>query len=298
MFDPDYDILADIVAAGSLSAAARLLRVSPASLSKRLSRLEQRLGARLVHRTTRRLTLTPVGRELLDTLVPVRAAIQAAEDRIAGLGTAIAGPLRVTVPTSFGRMHLAPCLPDFLARYPGVELDLDLSDQFVDLLDGGYDLAIRIAASVAPGLVSYRLATSRRVLCASPGYLAAHGAPTALADLGAHRLIAAHGQLPWHLDGPDGSIHFPGESCVTTNSSEVVRELALGGCGIALRSLWDVAAELETHKLVRVLPQYEGSHDVAILAVHAPTPLLSANVRALIEHLQMQLRSRKGIGAE
>ena len=111
MLDPDYDLFAEIVAAGSLSAAARLVHLSPASLSKRLARLEERLGARLVHRTTRRLSVTPAGRELLDTLLPVRIALQAVEDRIVGRGTMIAGPLRVTAPTSFGRMHLAPLSP-------------------------------------------------------------------------------------------------------------------------------------------------------------------------------------------
>jgi len=292
MFDPDYDSFLQVVAAGSLSAAARALRLSPASLSKRLTRLEDRLGARLLHRTTRRLSLTEAGRELHATLVPARMALQATEDRIAGRGTAIAGPLRLTAPTSFGRMHLAPCLPEFIAQYPQIDLALDLTDQFVDLLDSDYDLAIRVTAHVPGSLVGHRLATSRRVLCASPGYLAGSGIPAALADLRGHRLLAADGQLPWHLDGPGGSTIHDGVSHVRTNSSEVVRELALDGCGIALRSLWDVAPALKSGALVRVLPMFEGSHDVAIFAVHPPMPMVSARLRAMIDHLAIALERR------
>jgi len=294
MFDPDYDSFLQVVAAGSLSAAARALRLSPASLSKRLTRLEERLGVRLLHRTTRRLALTEAGRDLIDTLQPARLALQAVEDRIAGRGTAITGPLRITAPTSFGRMHLAPCLPEFLIRYPHIDLTLDLADQFVDLLDSDYDMAIRVTASVPGSLIGHRLATSRRVLCASPGYLASYGTPDSLAALRGHRLLAAEGQLPWHLDGPDGGTIHDGVSHVRTNSSEVVRELALDGCGIALRSLWDVAPALKSGALVRVLPMFEGSHDVAIFAVHPPTPLLSARLRAMIDHLAIALGRRIG----
>jgi len=292
MFDPDYDSFLQVVAAGSLSAAARALRLSPASLSKRLSRLEDRLGVRLLHRTTRRLSLTEAGRELHATLAPARLELQAVEDRIAGRGTAIAGPLRMTAPTSFGRMHLAPCLPDFMARYPQIDLELDLTDQFVDMLDCDYDLAIRVTANVPGSLVGHRLATSGRVLCASPAYLAQNSVPRTLADLRDHRVLAADGQLPWHLDGPDGSIVHDAVSRVRTNSSEVVRELALDGCGIALRSLWDVAPALKSGALVRVLPTFEGSHDVAIFAVHPPTPIISARLRAMIDHLTFAIERR------
>jgi DNA-binding transcriptional LysR family regulator len=292
MFDPDYDSFLQVVAAGSLSAAARALRLSPASLSKRLTRLEDRLGVRLLHRTTRRLALTEPGRELLETLQPARLALQAVEDRIAGRGTAISGPLRMTAPTSFGRMHLAPCLPEFLIRFPQIDLQLDLTDQFVDMMDSDYDLAIRVTASVPNSLIGHRLATSDRVLCASPDYLARHGTPAKLADLRGHRLLAAVGQLPWHLDGPGGSVIHDGVSDVRTNSSEVVRELAEGGCGIALRSLWDVAPSLKSGTLVRVLPMYEGSHDVAVFAVHPPTPLIPARLRAMMDHLAIALGQR------
>lgn len=289
MFDPDYDLFVQIVEAGSISAAARARGQSVASLSKRLARLEQRLGVRLVHRTTRRLALTVAGKDLHDTLLPLRAALAAAEDRVAGRHALVSGPLRMTAPTSFGRMHVVPCLPAFLARHPDVDLAIDLSDEFADLLDGRHDLAIRIGARIGAGLVGHRLGTSRRVLCAAPGYLATFGEPASLADLARHRLLATDSQLPWHLDGPEGTVVQNGQSHIRTNSSEVVRELALGGCGIALRSLWDVADALAAGALARVLPHYQGSQDVGIFAVHAPAPAIPARVRALVDHLAAHL---------
>jgi DNA-binding transcriptional LysR family regulator len=289
MFDPDYDFFLQIVEGGSISAAARGQGVSVAGLSKRLVRLEQRLGARLLHRTTRRLALTAAGQELFDTLMPLRASLAAAEDRIAGRHALISGPLRMTAPTSFGRMHIVPCLPAFLALHKDVDLTIDLSDEFVDLLDGRYDVAIRIGARMGTGLVSHRLGTSRRVLCAAPAYLASFGEPDSLAALARHRLLATDSQLPWQLDGPEGTVLLQGQSHIRTNSSEVVRELALGGCGIALRSLWDVTDALETGALRRLLPQYEGSQDVGIFAVHAPAPSIPARIRALVDHISANL---------
>jgi len=292
MFDPDYDLFMQIVASGSISAAARSRGQSVASLSKRLVRLEARLGVRLVHRTTRQLSLTAAGKDLHDTLLPLRATLTAAEDRIAGRLALVTGPLRITAPTSFGRMHVAPCLPEFLARFPEVALRVDLSDEFVDMHGGNHDLAIRIGARIDSGLVGHRLGTSRRVLCAAPAYLARFGEPARLADLSNHRLLATDSQLPWHLVGPEGTVLHRGQSHIHTNSSEIVRELALGGCGIALRSLWDVSEALERGALVPVLPAYQGSQDVGIFAVHPLAPKLSARVRALIDHLNHRLVPR------
>jgi DNA-binding transcriptional LysR family regulator len=296
MFDPDYDLFLAIVEAGSISAAARALGASTAALSKRLARLEERLSARLVHRTTRRLALTPAGQDLHDALLPLRSSLKAAEERVSGRHTHVRGPLRLNAPTSFGRMHVVPHVPTFLAAHPDVRLQLDLSDEFADLLDGSCDLAIRIGAKIGTGLVGHRLGTSHRVLCAAHGYLAAFGTPETLADLKHHRLLATTSQLPWQLDGPEGTVTHPGQSHVRTNSSEVVRELALGGCGIALRSLWDVHEALASGALRRVLPQYQGSQDVGIYAVHAPTPALPARLEAFIAHLGAHLGTGSGLG--
>jgi DNA-binding transcriptional LysR family regulator len=290
MFNPDYDLFLCIIEAGSISAAARSRGMSTAALSKRLARLEDRLSVRLINRTTRRLALAPAGQDLRDTLLPIRASLQAAEDRISGRHALVRGPLSITAPTSFGRMHVVPCLPAFLADNPEVSISLDLSDEFADLLDGSCDLAIRIVARIGTGLVGHRLGTSRRILCAAPSYLATFDAPRTLQDLKHHRLLATTAQLPWQLDGPEGTRSYHDQSYVQTNSSEVVRELALGGCGIALRSLWDVSEELRHGTLLPVLSQYQGSQEVGIYAVHAPTPAIPARLTAFISSLAQHLQ--------
>ena len=286
--DPDYALFAAVVAAGSLSAAARRLGLSPAVVSKRLARLEARLGVGLVHRTTRRLSLTVTGERFHGEVVAILEAIRAAEERLTGARGEPAGPLRVAAPTSFGRLHLAPLLPMFLERHPGVELQLDLADTFSDLVAERVDVAIRIASHVPPSLLATRLAGSRRVLCAAPAYLRRHGAPLDVAGLRRHRLLAADGQLPWRLVRGRTEVLVDGTSHVRTNSSELVRELCVGGVGIALRSLWDVAEPLDSGALVRVLPMLEGSTDVAIHAVRPRAAVESPAVTAFVDFLAMR----------
>lgn len=285
MLDPNYEAFVQIVEAGSISAAARERGLSTAAMSKRLTQLEERLGICLVHRSTRRLAPTQAGKDLLAALLPLRTEVKAVEERLNGEHVRIAGALRVTAPTSFGRMHIMPCLPSFLAHYPEIALTIDLSDGFADLHDGSYALAIRIGAKAGAGLISHPLDSSSRVLCAAPSYLEAFGEPRTLADLAGHRLLATDAQLPWQLEGPEGAIVRHGVSHVRTNSSEAVRELALGGCGIALRSLWDVSRELKAGTLRRVLPDYQGSQDVGVFAVYAASPTIPPRVQALVEHL-------------
>ncbi|MDO6414716.1 LysR family transcriptional regulator [Sphingomonas sp. BIUV-7] len=269
--DRDYALYARIVAAGSLSGAGRALGVSPSWVSKRLSDLEQRLGSQLITRSTRRLALTAAGVRFHADVLAILAAAAAAEARVKQMDNVPSGPLRITAPTSFGRLHIAPYLKPFLDLYPAIQLSMDLSDRFVDLAGEGIDIAVRITAAVDPRLAVDRLGDSPRVLCAAPAYLVDHGAPPSLDSLGSHRLLAANGQLPWRLSGPDGEAVVTAPSAVETNSSEVVRELALAGVGIALRSLWDVQADLASNRLIRVLPDYEGSSEVGIYAVHLRT---------------------------
>jgi DNA-binding transcriptional LysR family regulator len=283
--DPDIALFAAIVEAGSLSAAGRALAISPAMVSKRLARLEARLGVRLVHRTTRRLELTARGQRYHRDVVDILAALRAAEDRVADRSDRPAGPLRITAPTSFGRLHIAPRLKTFLDLYPEVEFEIDLSDDFVDLLAGGFDLAIRITPRLEPGLTAVKLADSRRILCAAPRYLAECGAPADAASLRDHAILAASGQLPWRLLGPNGDLTIDGKSHVRTNSSEVVRELTLAGVGIALRSLWDISDDLAAGRLIRVLPELQGSADVGIFAVYPKAPMRPATIGALLGYL-------------
>lgn len=285
MMDPDHELFVTIVDEGGLAAAGRRLHISPAMMSKRLARLEERLGATLVHRTTRRLALTPAGERLHGDLRAILAALDDAERRVSGTSAMASGPLRISAPTSFGRIHLAPYLQRFLDDHPAVDLSVDLSDDYSDLLDGRFDLALRISADPGPALMARRLATNHRILCAAPAYLDAHGTPHRIADLKAHRLLAARGQMPWRLVGPKGPVTIEGQSHVRTNSSELVRELTLAGGGIALRSLWDIAEALDKGFVRQILPDHTGSSDVGLYAVHLPQANPTRALTAFVEFL-------------
>ncbi len=282
----DYALFVAIVEAGSLAAAGRKLRISPAMMSKRLARLEARLGATLVHRTTRRLLLTDVGQGFYEDVGQIIEATRTAEARVAGRIGQPGGPLRISAPTSFGRLHIVPHLKAFLDLYPRIELSLDLDDGYVDLLGERIDVAIRIAAEPTGSLLAHRLADNHRILCAAPAYLAEHGTPATIADLAGHRLLAAVHQLPWRLEGPGGPVSLDGESVVPTNSSEVARDLTIAGLGIALRSTWDIGPALRDGRLVRILSDICGATDVAIYAVQPRGAGDAPNARAFVDHFR------------
>jgi len=286
MIDRDYELFATIVATGSLSAAGRALHLSPAMVSKRLARMEQRLGASLIIRTTRRLALTSAGERFHQDVIAILDAAQAAEARVSGQYSEPSGPLRVSAPTSFGRLHIAPYVGRFLDAHPRVQLELNLSDSFIDLMSERTDLALRITADIGPGLRARRLATNRRILCAAPAYLEQHGLPASIDELRSHRLLAAEGQLPWRLADAEGKIiSIDGESHVRTNSSEVVRELAVAGVGIAFRSLWDISNDLAQGRLTRILANHEGLRDVGIFAVQLDSTHILSTAQAFSDFL-------------
>lgn len=287
--DPDYALFARIVAAGSVSAAARSLNMSPAMASKRLARLEARLGVRLIQRTTRRLAPTDAGERFHADIVAILSAVASAEARARGVHDIPSGVLRVSAPTSFGRLHIAPRLHEFLRAAPDVYVELNLNDAPVDLIAERVDLAVRIAAEIPASLVAHRLGSNRRLLCAAPAYLAEHGSPRTPGELSRHRLLAADGQWPWRLSDERRRHQVDGCSHVRTNSSEIVRELALAGVGIALRSIWDVGGALADGRLVPVLPGWEGSRDLAIHAVHPRAPAVPAAVTAFVAFLRRTL---------
>ena len=279
----DLKIFARVVEAGSLSAAGRDLNLSPTVVSKRLARLEEQLGARLLQRTTRQLTLTDIGEGFHERVLAVLTALEEAESFASGSGMP-RGLLRVSAPTGFGRSHIAPNLSPFLRAYPDVRLELDLSDDYVDLIAGGFDVAVRIGTLEDSSMIARRLASNRRLLCASPEYLAEHGEPESLADLDRHHLQTTTIQSEWHLDGPEGPVVYKPASMVVTNSSEVVRETVIGGLAIGLRSTWDISQELRDGRLRQVLADYTGSSEVGIWAVHPSRRLVPPKVRAFIDH--------------
>lgn len=281
----EFDLFARIARAGSLSAAGRDLGMSPAMVSKRLAKLEARLGVKLFYRSTRRLALTEAGQGFYDRIVPILSAVEEAESLTSGRSGAVRGRLRVSAPTSFGRMHLAPHLKGFLAAHPDLRLELNLTDNFVDLVAESVDVAVRIAALEDSSLVAQKLAPNRRVLCAAPAYLQIYGEPEDLESLQSHRLLTALHQTPWRLMGPEGAVNIRAESFIRTNSSEVVREAAVAGLGIAMRSTWDVSKELAEGRLKIILPHYAGSSDVGIYAVFPSRHLVPPKVRSFVAFL-------------
>lgn len=281
----DLEIFARVVTAGNMSAAGREMGLSPAVVSKRISHLEERLGARLFQRTTRQLTLTEAGQGFYDRVVNILAGIEEAEAYVTRRNAVPRGTLRVTIPTAFGRMHIAPYLGKFLEDYPDMRLDLELSDNFIDIVGEGFDAAIRIAELEDSSLVARKLAPNHRVICAAPGYLQKHGQPESLADLAKFNCLTAAAQEVWRLQGPEGPVSVRVNGNIRTNSTEVVRESVIAGLGIALRSTWDVGPELKSGKLKIVLPQYHESSRVAVYAVYPCRQFIPAKLRVFIDYL-------------
>ncbi len=269
-----------------MSEAGREMGLSPAVVSKRVSMLEERLGARLFQRTTRQLTLTETGAGYFKRVVDILNLIEEAEDFVNRRNESPQGVLRVSAPTSFSRLHIAPYLAQFLERYPGIRLDFHLTDQFVDIIREGYDVAIRIGELKDSSLVAKKLAPNHRVLCASPDYLRKAGVPRTLRDLEGHNCFTAFAQAEWRLEGPNGKFHnVRVRGNIRTNSSEFIREALLAGLGIALRSTWDIASELKRGDLLRVLPEYRGSSNVAVFAVYPSREFMPQKVSVFIDFL-------------
>lgn len=281
----DMEIFARVVTAGSMSAAGREMGLSPAVVSKRLRRLEDRLGTRLLQRTTRQISLTEAGQGFYERVVAIIASIDEAEAFVSRRSALARGTLKVSAPTSFGRMHIAPHLGPFLVQNPDLAIHLDLSDEFVDIVGDGFDLAIRIAELSDSSLVARRLAPIHRVLCAAPAYLEKNGTPRSIADLASHACLTATPQDHWRLEGPDGIVSVKPAGPIQTNSSEVVREAVLAGLGIALRSTWDIGPDLRAGKLQLVLPAYRASRHVGVYAVYPSRRFLPAKVRVFIDFL-------------
>lgn len=281
----DLEIFVRVVSTGSMSAAGRLLGLSPAVVSKRIKRLEERLGTRLLQRTTRQISLTEAGQGFYDRVLGVLAGVEDAEAFASGRSGQVRGTLRISAPTSFGRVHVAPHLKPIMDAHPDITVNLILSDTFVDIVGEGFDLAIRIGELIDSSLVARKLAPVRRILCASSGYIEQHGMPVTVDDLQQHQCLPAHNNEPWKLEGPSGTLSYRAEGRLVTNSSEVVREAVLAGMGIALRSTWDVGPDLKSGRLVQVLPEWEGLRSLAVSAVYPSRQFLPAKVRTFIDYL-------------
>lgn len=286
-------VFSAVVEASSFVGAADSLDMSKAAVSRYVSELEQRLGVRLLHRTTRRLSLTPEGEVFLARCREILSSIEASEVEITTRSVSVIGLLKVSVPVSFGIRHMAPLWPDFLDLHPQLNLDVQLADRLIDLVDEGFDLAIRIARLEDSSLISRQIAATRLVLCAAPSYLERRGVPAHPSDLATHDVVGysllATGDQ-WQFEGPDGPVSVKVRPRFWSNNGDSCIAACVQGAGIQLQPTFLIDEELRRGALVEVLPQYQAA-TLGIYAVYPTRKFVLPKVRALIELLDERLKA-------
>ncbi|MEP2945895.1 MAG: LysR substrate-binding domain-containing protein [Lentilitoribacter sp.] len=273
----------------NISAAGKRLGMAPAVSSAKLAKLERQLGIELLHRSTRKVSLSLEGAEFL----PFAQEIIAQEDAaFAALGKGqakVSGTLRFAAPSTFAQLYIVPIISEFLSQQPGLKLDLKLSDTQFDLIEGSYDLALRNAPLSDTSFKGRKLANDKRILCASPDYVAQFGLPNTPDDLKSHKLIAFRDQSARGLkDNEGGTGEFnPGlaQSQLTVDDGLSLKCATLAGAGISLNSVWSVHAELKSGQLVRVLLDYEGADENVLWLIYPKSNVLSPKVRVFIDFL-------------
>ncbi len=279
-------LFAAVADAGSISAAARHLGLSKSVASERLAELERALGARLVQRTTRKLALTEDGATFLKRARRIVLETEEAAAELAERRGELTGPLRLSIPVSFGALHLGQALYSFLARYPGIELTLDVNDRFVDVGADGFDAVIRHGAVPAARFSSQKLATSRRVLVASPAYLQAHGTPASVADLpGVRGILYSNREADWRFEAPEGQTTVRPRVAMRVNNGLVMRDAALAGLGVTLLPEFFVFGEVVRGEL-SVIDVGAQAESVNVVLAHLPHRSGSAKLKALAAHLR------------
>ena len=278
-----------VTARGSLTAAAQAEGVAPAVIGRRIDALEERLGVKLLLRTTRRLTLTHEGSAFLEDCQRLLADLANAEASVSAGGVKASGHLRITAPAGFGRRHVAPLVPDFIARHPDVSLSLNLSDRVVDIVNEGFDCAVRVGDLADSSLVSLRLADNRRLFVAAPSYLRRAGTPRVPSDLNRHECLTLSSDASqtrgWALL-VDGQItHLRPGGRLDCSDGQVLHEWCLRGLGIAWRSTWEVEHDVAAGRLVAVLDDYAAPPN-GIYAVFPQRKHLPLRVRLWIDFLK------------
>jgi DNA-binding transcriptional LysR family regulator len=281
-------IFARVVEASSFSAAARRLGLSKAAVSKHVARLERRLGARLLNRTTRRLSLTEVGRAFYEHCARLVSEAEAAELEVSQLRSEPRGLLKVATSVAFGNLHIAPAIAEFLKRYPEVSVQMSMDDSVMDLAKEGYDVAVRMSSDPPPNVVARRLAPVRWVLCASPQYLQKRGTPRTPADLVGHNCLfyshLEHGNH-WHFRSASGEVNVRITGSFSVHSSLALREVMLSGLGIGSLPTFTVWRDIHEGAATVLLPDYELLGGNAFYAVYLPTRHVVPKVRAFIDFL-------------
>ncbi|PBQ20350.1 LysR family transcriptional regulator [Pseudomonas congelans] len=284
----DLNVFVHVARRSSFVGAADELGMSAAYVSKRIRLLEQGMGVVLLHRSTRQVSITEDGERVYEWARGMLDSVQQMGDEVAALHGEPSGLLRVVSSQGFGRRFVAPALSELAARYPKLDIRLDIQDRLVDLVEEGVDLDIRVGNEIAPQLRARHLASNWRVLCASPVYLNLHGTPLNLGELANHDcLVIKERDRPfgiWHLNGPQGAETVKVTGSLSTNHGEIARQWCLDGRGVLLRSLWDVRTDLAEGRLVHVLPDY--LQDADIWAVHTSPLMSSAKVRVTVEFLR------------
>ena len=285
-----------VVETGHFVTAAEALDLSKAAVSRAVNALETRLGARLLHRTTRRLSLTSEGEVFHGRCKQLLADLEAAEGEIGERGTLATGRVRINAPVSFGIRHLAPLWGEFRARHPGVELDVTLSDRLVDLVDEGYDLAVRIGQLRSSSLVGRQLTSTRLRVCAAPAYLDARGRPQHPRELSQHAVIGysllATGD-DWTLEGLDGTVTVATRPVMRSNNGDTCIAAAVAGTGVVLQPGFLLRASLADGCLEELLPGWRAD-TLGIHAVYPSRRHLLPKVRVLIDFLAERLGERAG----
>ena len=268
----------------NISQAGDELDLSPAVASAYLNKLEKGLNTRLLHRTTRHVSLTEDGEAFLPHAEDVLSSVDAAQASVGMGNTSPSGTLRITAPASFGRMHLMPKLKGFMEAYPNLNIDCRLSDSIVDLVEGGFDIAIRNASLKSSSLIARKLAPDKRIVCAAPSYINEFGAPKTPQELHHHPCLILTGLDNWQFESPEGVISIKAKGKFRTDSGEAVRDACILGLGITINSTWSAYEYLQRGELVQILKDFPLISNTAIWAVYPSSRQLAPKVRAFIDY--------------
>lgn len=268
----------------SISMAGQELGLSPAVASSHINKLEESLGVRLVHRTTRKVSITAEERAFLPYAEEVLASVEAAKGAVGVGHSNPTGTLRVTAPASFGRMHLIPAMNGFMQRYPELNIEFRFSDSIIDMVEGGFDVAIRAAELKDSSLVARKLAPDRRIVVASPAYLNQFGAPEKPQDLVNHQCINLIGLDNWTFKTDEGVVSVKTSGRLRCDNGDAMRDATTGGLGISINSIWSVYKQLKSGELVEILQDYPLAMEASIWAVYPSSRLIALKVRAFIDY--------------